>query len=82
MLFDSGDLHWPGSRAPIRYPGGILSFRLGEGVEGVLEFLLKCTDRPYAKGITQEALNDGSGPQRLRRAPGVLGGFPGSAKWR
>jgi hypothetical protein len=42
VLFDSGDLHWPGSKALIRYPGGILSFRLGKGVKGVLEFLLKC----------------------------------------
>jgi hypothetical protein len=41
VLFDSGDALRPGGHALVGYAGSILSFGFGEGVEGVLELLLK-----------------------------------------
>lgn len=41
MLFDSCDLFGPGDEALVGYSGGVFSFSFGEGVEGVLELLLK-----------------------------------------
>jgi hypothetical protein len=41
VLLDSGDFFRPGKQALVRYSGGVLSFRFGEGFEGVLQLLLK-----------------------------------------
>jgi hypothetical protein len=41
VLLDSGDLLWPGTQTLVRYSGSALSFRFGQGFEGVLQFLLK-----------------------------------------
>jgi hypothetical protein len=50
--FDSGDFLRPGSRALVRYSGGVLSFGFGKHFEGVLQLLLKRGAGHRGKGIT------------------------------
>ena len=41
MFFDVGDLFRPGGNAFVGDSGGVLAFRFGEGLEGVLQSLLQ-----------------------------------------
>ncbi len=56
MFFDSGDFFWPGDEALVGESGGVLSFRLGKGFEGVLKLLLKRGAGHGGKVITREGV--------------------------
>ena len=68
MFFDSGDFFWPGNEALVGDSGGVLSFRLGKGFEGVLKLLLKRGAGHGGKVITREGVTGCLGRKRFSPA--------------